>query len=258
MSEECNKCKASVRGETGIRCMGVCNKLFHITIKCSGIDQYSYKILGENNYIRYMCNDCILYIQNVDMVLREIQEAVDKNKQNLIEYKHEFGSSLKKNEEEIKELLKAIELRYEDRMKRIDNVQKSCEKNVEEIKKLYGYVDGFESNNKKMCKSFEDNNISMCNEIKKVIKETSEKQTKMSYAESVKTKIVLPDLNKQVPLIVKPKERQGVEKTKAELNKKVDPVNLKITRVENRRNGTVVIQTDNEEERLKNKKCNTM
>lgn len=132
----------------------------------------------------------------------------------------------------------------------MDTVQKSCELNVGEVKKLYGNVNEFQNNNKEMCKSIEEKNINMCNEIKKVIKETNKNQTKMSYAESVK-KTVLPDVNKQVPLIVKPKEKQGVEKTREALNDKVDPVNLKITGVENRRNGTVVIQSENSEEREK-------
>ncbi|KAI8120531.1 hypothetical protein CVS40_8209 [Lucilia cuprina] len=72
----------------------------------------------------------------------------------------------------------------------------------------------------------------------------------MSYAETIKN-AVIPDQNKQVPLIVKPKERQDAEKTKEELNKKVDPVNLKITKIENRKNGTVIIQSENNEEREK-------
>lgn len=42
----------------------------------------------------------------------------------------------------------------------------------------------------------------------------------MSYAETVQNKTVMPDVNKQVPLIIKPKEKQNIEKTKGELNRK--------------------------------------
>ena len=52
-------------------------------------------------------------------------------------------------------------------------------------------------------------------------------------------------------MIIKPKEKQCIEKTKTELNGKVDPVNLKITNVDNRKNDTVVIQSENVEERKK-------
>ena len=61
---------------------------------------------------------------------------------------------------------------------------------------------------------------------------------------------VMPGQIKKVPLIIKPKERQNAKKSKEELNIKVDPVNLKISSVENRKNGTLVIQTEKDEERI--------
>lgn len=45
-----------------------------------------------------MCDDSLQCIQNVDHVLRDIQNAVTKNKQNLREYKHEFKIPPKENE----------------------------------------------------------------------------------------------------------------------------------------------------------------
>lgn len=66
-----------------------------------------------------MCDDCIQYIHNVDFVLKEIQDGVNKNKRNLAEYKTEFEVSLKQNETEIKKLLEAIENRYEERLKKL-------------------------------------------------------------------------------------------------------------------------------------------
>ena len=43
-------------------------------------------------------------IQNVDLVLRDIQDGVNKNKQTLLEYKNEFENLLKQNESEVKQL----------------------------------------------------------------------------------------------------------------------------------------------------------
>ena len=86
--------------------------------------------------MRYMCDDCVQYIHNVDFALREIQDGVNKNKVNLVEYKKDFEMSLKQNENEIRQLLQAIEKRYEERFKKIDDAQKICEKNVKEIKRV--------------------------------------------------------------------------------------------------------------------------
>lgn len=248
---ECSKCRTAIRGETGIRCNGVCDKVYHCTVKCAGLDQYSAKILDTGGFVRFICDDCIQYIHNIDMVLKEIQDDVKRNRQNLVEYKDEFEMSLKQNENEIKILLEAIEKRYDERFKRIDSVQKYCERNMQEASELFRIVGDCENTNKEMYKEMEKSNVKICNEIKKVIKDTTIKTNKMSYAQTVKETPVMPDVSKQVPLILKPKERQGIDKTKEELNKKVDPVNLKITNVEKRRNGTLVIQSENVEERDK-------
>ena len=53
--------------------------------------------MEKDNFVRFMCDDCLHYIQNVDLVLNVVQEDVKKNKQALQEYKNEFESSLKKN-----------------------------------------------------------------------------------------------------------------------------------------------------------------
>lgn len=179
---------------------------------------------------------------------------MNKNEQTLLNYKNEFESCLKRNENEIKTLLEAIEKRYEARFKKIDNVQKICEKNVEEVKNLYGNVNEVENKNKVIYEKISNNNTKMCNEIKKMVKETNVK-TKKSYAKIVADNSEMPDVSKNVPLVIKPKEKQTVQKTKEELNKKVNPVNFKIVNVENRRNGTVVIQSESMDEREKIKKA---
>lgn len=248
---ECSKCRTAIRGESGIRCDGVCDKIYHCSTKCAGVDQYSAKVLDSGGFVRFICHDCIQYIHNVDLVLKEIQDDVKKNRQTLVDYKDEFEMSLRQNAKEIKIQLEAIEKRYDDRFKKIDNLQKYCEKNMQEINKVYQNMGEYENKNKEMCNELEKNNVKMCNEIKKVIKDVNVNTTKISYAETVRKNPVMPEISKEVPLIIKPKERQGVDKTKEELNKRVDPINLKITNVEKRKNGTLVIQSENKEEREK-------
>lgn len=248
---ECSKCKTAIRGETGVRCSGVCDKVYHCTVKCAGLDQYAAGILDKGGFVRFICDDCLEYIHNMDMLLKEVQDNVKRNRQSLVAYGDGFNESLKRSENEIKILLEAIEKRYDDRFKKMDSVQKSCERNMQEVNKLVQIVGDYENTNKEMYNEIEKSNTKMCNEIKKVIKDTNIKTNKMSYAQTVKENPVMPDVSKQVPLILRPKERQGIDKTKEELNKNVDPVNLKITNVENRRNGTLVIQSENVEERDK-------
>ena len=185
--------------------------------------------------MRFICEDCMQYIRNVDLALGEIQDGVRINKQNLKEYKREFETSLKQNENEIKQLLEAIEKRYEKRLKILDDTQKACEKNFEEIKKLFGNFKEYENKNKEMCDNIEQKNEKMCNEIKKVIKQTKDNQNKMSFSDALKKNMVLPELKNQVPLIIKPKEKQQIEKTKEDLNRKVDPINFKIINIENKK-----------------------
>ena len=68
------------------------------------------------------------------MAIEEIQNSVNKSKENLVEYKGEFETALKQNENEIKRLLHAIRKRYEERLKKIDEAQKYYDKIVKEVK----------------------------------------------------------------------------------------------------------------------------
>ena len=67
------------------------------------------------------------------MAIEEIENRVNKNKENLVD--GEFETALKQNENEIKQLLHAIEERYEERVQKIDKAQKYCDENVKEVKK---------------------------------------------------------------------------------------------------------------------------
>ena len=73
------------------------------------------------------------------MTIEEIQNSVNKSKENLVVYKGEFETALKQNENEIKQLLHVVEKRYEEKLKEeIDEAQKYCDKNIKEVKKLDG------------------------------------------------------------------------------------------------------------------------
>ena len=81
-----------------------------------------------------MCDDCLQYIHNVDMAIKEIKKCVNKNKENLVQYKGEFETALIQNENDIKHVLHAIEKIYEERLRKIYEAQKYCDKNVKEEK----------------------------------------------------------------------------------------------------------------------------
>lgn len=256
--QECSKCRSAVRGESGVRCAGVCGKIFHTNVKCSGLDQYSSNVLDTNKMIKFMCDDCVQYIQNVDLIVKEMQDSVIQNSNYLKEYKIEFESTLKKNENEIKELLEKIEGRYFERIKVMKSTQESCEKSVEEIKNM---CQNFSRSSEQLSKDLDNNkkeNERITTEVKKIINNSTTANTQMSYAGAVRKNVnnvkVMPELRKEVPLIVKPKNKQMSEKTKNDLNQNVDPKNLKISNIESRHNGIVIIESDNNDEREKIKK----
>lgn len=304
---DCPKCKLKIRGETGIRCEGVCGKVYHSVAKCSGIDEYSAKVIQQDNMVHVICADCLQYIRNVDMMLQQIEDGVKQGKNYLSEYKSDFKYLLNENKKEFKSLLDEIEKKYNERLKKIEHAQRLGEKNTEEAKKLYKELKEYasqnknicekmdqqsteisnelkelkenghqnknickkieESNvtmcnelkeignqNKNLCEKIEENNKKICNEIKKVVNETREKPSTSSYAAAIRNNTAKPYIIKEMPLIIKPKEKQKIDKTKEDLKNKVDPTNFKITNIENRRNGTVVIQSENIDEREKIKK----
>ncbi|XP_075167539.1 uncharacterized protein LOC142239631 [Haematobia irritans] len=134
-------------------------------------------------------------------------------------------------------------------MSKIEKLQRMSDKNIGEITKLIGNVQEMENKNKAMCDTIGESNEKMCNEIKRALKERNVKRN-VTYAQAIKdSDTMMPDVSK--PIVIKPKEKQNISQTKNDLNSNVDPTNLKIINVENRRNGTVVIQTENETEREK-------
>ena len=67
--------------------------------------------------------------------------------------------------------------------------------------------------NKHLCGKIETTNTKMCTEIKKTVRETNVK-TDMSYAQVVARNVVMPDVPKNVPLIITPKRNRVLRKLK--------------------------------------------
>lgn len=140
----CHKCKSKIKGETGIICAGVCKKTFHEQLKCSGLDQSTINIVYTNKNVKFICEDCVLYIQNVDLVLQNMESAVTKNNQHLREYKNEFQEAIKKNESEIINLLRAIESNYMKRLEEIKMEQQA------ELRKMEKFTEAFKNQSDKV------------------------------------------------------------------------------------------------------------
>ena len=80
---------------------GKCGRAYHLALKCSGLDSYT-----EINVLRYMCGDCVIYIQNVDGILKEMLKSMDKNKKYLREKNIVYVENLNRVAENIKEKIK--------------------------------------------------------------------------------------------------------------------------------------------------------
>lgn len=48
--------------------------------------------------MEYMCDDCVVYIQNVGGILKEMRKSVDRNNKYMREYKREFDMTINNNE----------------------------------------------------------------------------------------------------------------------------------------------------------------
>lgn len=164
--KDCVAYKKKISGESGINCMGVCGKSYHLSLQCSRLDRYGSNIFDTCAMIRFMCDDCMLYISNVDMALKDIHEMIKKNGNKLQEYKSEFNESLKSNELEIKNSLVAIEARYSDRLKVIQKPQEVCEKSEREFKKMSGFSKSFKEHSEKLCNKVEKMSEVMVRELK--------------------------------------------------------------------------------------------
>ncbi|XP_036340117.1 uncharacterized protein LOC118749421 [Rhagoletis pomonella] len=248
MEKKCDKCKSTIRGEVGnIRCEGVCGKYYHLTRRCSGLDQCSIDKLQECEMLRFMCADCVHYVNNVDDILKDMQMVVKQNGQQLQEYRSEFDNALRKNEQEIKHLLQAVETAFSERIRAMQKAQESCEKSVKEVNKIREIAEGFKASseqvcvelktnkddNKKMIEAISNENKKMCNELKENVNNV---EAKISYANITK---------------MKPSKKQDAEMTKNDLNSKVDPKELQITNIVTTQSGVVIVESKNDQERDK-------
>lgn len=148
---ECEKCKSTIRGETGKRCDGVCGKIFQLKTNCSGLDDYASTVLNQNRMLRFICDDCTTYIYNMDAAMKDMQMVINKNSALLEEYKGEFEMALKQNEWEIRKLLEAIESKFSQRIVENQKVQKECEVNISEVQRIRDVAETFKKDSEKLC-----------------------------------------------------------------------------------------------------------
>ncbi|XP_067619860.1 repetitive organellar protein-like [Eurosta solidaginis] len=250
---KCDKCKLAIRGETGIRCVGVCAKVYHSAAKCSGLDSYKATVIGTHPMVNFICEECITYIHNIDLVLRDMQESVNRNSGYLKEYKNEFEEALKTNQKEMRALMKTMEEKYNERLATLKMHQEMYIKNAAEIKKVREIAEKI----KNQAEVVGRENEKFCSEIKTIVKEKNDGIPQQTYAnilrtgENKNTARAVPELKKRAPIIVKPKAKQTSERTRQDLNNKINPNELKITDIKAGHNGIMVIDSINEDERNK-------
>lgn len=282
---DCNKCGKALRGDNFIACDGVCQKRFHVTPKCAGLDEYSLNVLNKP-MVRFMCDNCIQLVHNVDEVLRDMQSEMKKNGarfcEELSDYKKHFQTAIEKSQEalldaqqssenELKSLLINVEKKFSERLIAMQEVKKVCENGAIEVGKISQIAEEIKTQNAKVCEEIENNNKEskkICDELK-MIKDSAVQisdKCQPSYADiakvnkTKKSEKVLPELRKEVPLLIMPKKKQNSATTKQDLREKVNPANLKISNVHERNNGTIVIETDcvREREKIKSAVENAM
>lgn len=155
---------------------------------------------------------------------------------------------MKKSQNEIKSLLEAVESRYFERIHMMEKSQELFEKKIGEVKNLYDVIDDV----RKRTELIGKDNEKVQSEVKRLSNNTNDLY--MSYADVIKSDKrakAVPELKSDVAIIVKPKLKQSAEKTKRDLIAKVDPKSLKITNVETKNNGVMIIQSENNCERDK-------
>ncbi|XP_036329789.1 uncharacterized protein LOC118741922 [Rhagoletis pomonella] len=173
----------------------------------------------------------------------------------LKEYKNEFEEALNTNQRELRELMKAMEVKYNERLATLKMHQEMYVRNAAEIKKVREVVEQMKSTADVAGKE----NEKLCGEIKTLGKEIKDSATQQqtSFANMVKTNMNknagrdVPEFKKRAPIVVKPRTKQTSEKTKQDLNNKINPNELKITDIKTGQNGVMIIESVNVDERDK-------
>ncbi|XP_017478566.1 PREDICTED: uncharacterized protein LOC108368255 [Rhagoletis zephyria] len=157
--DKCHKCKNPIRGDSGIRCDGVCGKVWHWAKKCSELDEYSANVLKENNFVRFMCNQCHTYMHNIDEVLRNMNLTIEKNSQKIQECNDDFQESQKMQVKELKLLLQSIEKKFGERIDAMQRVQKTCEASILEVNQIKSIADGVKKQSHDLCEAMRTKNL---------------------------------------------------------------------------------------------------
>ena len=88
----------------------------YLALKCSGLYNYTEIKLKEIYMFRYMCGDCVVYIQTVDGILKNMHKSMDKNTKYLREYKREFDKAINNNEKNVKKIIDNIKISFDIKM----------------------------------------------------------------------------------------------------------------------------------------------
>ncbi|XP_017488515.1 PREDICTED: uncharacterized protein LOC108376783 [Rhagoletis zephyria] len=170
-NDKCVTCKSLIRGGSGLRCEGVCGKLFHSATKCSGLDGYKATIIGTHPMVKFICPECIIYIQNVDLLLRDITENVKKNNMYLKEYKDEFEEALKVNRKEVKQLIRSMDEKFSEKLANIKLHQELFVRKSEVLTTTIAKVRVLAEDLTKQTENFRSVNEKLCSEIKSLAKD---------------------------------------------------------------------------------------
>ncbi|XP_017464603.1 PREDICTED: uncharacterized protein LOC108358003 [Rhagoletis zephyria] len=144
--DECDRCHKGIRGDGGIRCKGVCGRVYHKTKACAAIDEYCLQGLVNCPFLRFMCHDCVTYISNVDDALKQMLDIANSNKINICEQKSEIeelisnhnkeiAALLANNDKEIKRVVDNIKKVNREKDELIKRVEKLCTVNKEHFEK---------------------------------------------------------------------------------------------------------------------------
>lgn len=238
--DDCNKCRGTIRGETGIRCAGVCKKTFHFSTKCSGLDSYSSNILNSVPMLRFICDECMGCITDVSEILFKVQQNLEASTTYLSQFKHVLDDALQSNRTEIKLLLEAVESTFGERLKSLSSLHESCKQTICDMKEVSEVAVKFSNHSEAISNQLEKftANIDVISNMDAGInKLTVKSNSKTLYSEVVK---------KNPVVMIKPKKTQTSKLTKEDVKKAIDPVNFNLGGIVERNDGNVVIICDDE------------
>ncbi|XP_055838199.1 uncharacterized protein LOC129906442 [Episyrphus balteatus] len=170
--------------------------------------------------IRFICDDCVNQIYNVDSVMNDIKKIISENNKGLEQVKDDFAASLKQNREDIQAVIKEIENKLKNQI-----VNNASER---------------ENQLKESVTSIKDSVNKLAVEMKKKNNSVDSMVEKKTYASELKK-------NSQIKVV--PKEvNQTAEKTKSEIKARVNPSTsgIQVSGIQKLNSGAIIVSCDNE------------